>query len=76
MSAFWKWLGDWLLGTFVEKLLAALGAVIAAGRRDQANRDAGAAEAIIEGQKKESADLKRAQDAIDEADRKPIEYRD
>lgn len=38
----------------------------------QAGRDA----AVIEGRKQEDASLKRTQDAIDEADKKPIEYRD
>ncbi len=76
MSAFLRWLGNWVLGALVDKILAALGSLVAAGRRDQANRDAGAAEAVIEGRKQEDDALAKTQAAIDRADKKPIEYRD
>lgn len=45
-------------------------------KRSADDRQAGADAAVIEGRKQEDSALKRTQDAMDEADRKPIEYRD
>lgn len=45
-------------------------------KRSADDRQAGADAAVIEGRKQEDAALKRTKDAMDEADKKPIEYRD
>jgi hypothetical protein len=45
-------------------------------KRSADDRQAGADAAVIEGRKQEDAALRRAKDAMDEADKKPIEYRD
>lgn len=47
-----------------------------AWKRSADDRQAGADAAIVEGRKQEDAALARTQDAIDEADKKPIDYRD
>lgn len=45
-------------------------------KRSADDRQAGADAAVVAGRKEEDAALKRAKDAMDEADRKPVEYRD
>ena len=45
-------------------------------RAEKAQRDLGAAQAQIEGRKQQDASLDRTRKAMDEADGKPIDYRD
>lgn len=45
-------------------------------KRSADDRKAGADAAVIEGRKQEHEALKRTQAAMDEADKKPIDYRD
>lgn len=45
-------------------------------KRSSDDRQAGADAAVIEGRKQEDDALDRTQAAMDEADKKPIEYRD
>lgn len=45
-------------------------------RAASAQREAGAAGAIVEGRKQQDAALEKTRAAIDDSDNKPIEYRD
>lgn len=72
-----------ILLAFVEPLLKAFFDAFGRTARDwladlraeKAQRDLGAAEAQIEGRKQEDEALDRARRAMDEADKRPIEYR-
>lgn len=45
-------------------------------KRSADDRQAGADAAVVAGRNEEDGALKRTKDAMDEADKKPIEYRD
>ena len=55
---------QWLAGAVIDKLLSALGAFIAAIRRDEANVDKGRAEARAEGLAQEAEEERKAQAAL------------
>lgn len=64
--------------TIVSGLLAVIAFIreLLAFKRSADDRQAGADAAVIAGRKEEDDALARTQAAIDEADGKPIEYRD
>lgn len=64
--------------TWLRAIVALLGLIrdFFSWKRSADDRKAGADAAVIEGRKQEDAALRRTQDAMDEADKKPIEYRE
>lgn len=66
------------MATWLKAIIVALGVIrdFFSWKRSADDRQAGADAAVIEGRKQEDGALQRTQDAIDEADKKPIDYRD
>lgn len=64
--------------TWLKAIIVLLGAIrdFFHAKENADSRQAGRDAAVIEGRKQEDSALKNTQAAIDEADKKPIEYRD
>lgn len=69
-------LGKWLAGIVIDKLFGFFRDLWSDHKAREAEREAGRGEAVIAGRTQEDEALARTQAAIDEADKKPIEYRD